>query len=193
MQDVVADTTAEFARLAARGRPHFWLIKPLARYTGRRRTAGRWSGTATNKADLLSHVPRGEAHVVGLDGMAEVATEAWRTAVADCRRTDPAEAAAFRVDFEAWLASLSYRHRDAAKAFINYFFSDAAAQGGANFAAETNYDPANLKSIELMGDVDEAARATNPDNWNAMRALDVLALQDQQAEIVERWQEWISQ
>jgi hypothetical protein len=44
-----------------------------------------------------------------------------------------------------------------------------------------------------MGEVDEASRATNPDNWNAMRALDVTALQDQQADIVERWQEWISQ
>jgi mannopine transport system substrate-binding protein len=84
-------------------------------------------------------------------------------------------------------------HPNAAKAFINYFFSDEAAQGAANFANETNYDPANLKAIELMGAVDDASRATNPDNWNAMRSLDVTALQDQQAEIVERWQEWISQ
>lgn len=84
-------------------------------------------------------------------------------------------------------------HPNAAKAFINYFFSDAAAQGAAEFAETTNYDPANVKAIPLMDPADEATRATNPANWNAMRALDVNALQSQQAEIVERWQAWISQ
>lgn len=84
-------------------------------------------------------------------------------------------------------------HPNAARAFVNYFFSDAAAQGAADFAVATNYDPANIKANELMPPVDDSTRATNPDNWNAMMSLDVSALQQQQAEIEERWQAWISQ
>jgi mannopine transport system substrate-binding protein len=84
-------------------------------------------------------------------------------------------------------------HPNAARAFANYFFSDDAAQGAADFAETTNYDPANVKGQALMDPADDATRATNPDNWNAMLALDVQALQEQQTEIVERWQEWISQ
>lgn len=84
-------------------------------------------------------------------------------------------------------------HPNAARAFVNFFFSDAAAQGAADFAVATNYDPANIKANELMPPVDDATRATNPDNWNAMMSLDVQALQAQQQEIEERWQEWISQ
>ena len=118
VQDVVADTTTEFARLAAKGRPHFWLIAPLARYAVRRRTAGRRVGTALNKRDVLSPVPRGEAHVVSLDGLEAADRDGWRVAVTDSRRTDPAEAAAFRVDFEEWLRSLPTRHHEAATAFI---------------------------------------------------------------------------
>ncbi len=84
-------------------------------------------------------------------------------------------------------------HPNAARAFVNYFFSDEAAAGAAEFAETTNYDPANVKAIPLMDPADEATRATSPANWNAMRALDVAALQEQQATIVERWQAWISQ
>jgi RNA polymerase sigma factor (sigma-70 family) len=118
IQDVVADTTAEFARLASNGRPHFWLIPPLARYAVRRRAAGRRVGTSSNKRDVLSPVPRGEAGVYSLDEMEGCSPQSWRAAVADSRQTDPAEAACFRVDFEEWLSSLPHRHREVASAFV---------------------------------------------------------------------------
>ena len=118
VEDVVADTTKEFSKLASKGRAQFWLIAPVARYAVRRRTAGRRVGTASNKRDALSPVPRGEAHVVSLDVMEASAPDAWRAAVADSKRTDPAEAACFRVDFEEWLSSLPDRHRTVALAFI---------------------------------------------------------------------------
>ena len=84
-------------------------------------------------------------------------------------------------------------HPNAARAFFNYFFSDEAAQGAADFALATNYDPANVKAIPLLDPADDTTRATNPDNWNAMLAMDVAAYQEQAEEIAERWQEWISQ
>ena len=84
-------------------------------------------------------------------------------------------------------------HPNAARAFFNYFFSDEAAQGAADFALATNYDPANVKAIPLLDPADDTTRATNPDNWNAMLAMDVAAYQQQAEEIAERWQEWTSQ
>lgn len=115
--DVVADSAVEFARLAAQGRAHFWFISAVARYAVRRRAAGRRPGTATNKNDALSPVPRAEGCVVSLDALEGDAPDVWRAAVADSRRTDPAEAAAFRVDFAEWLGSLSDRQRRLVAAF----------------------------------------------------------------------------
>ena len=116
IEDVVADSTAQFARLASRGRAHFWLVAPVARYAVRCRVAGRRLGTALNKHDVLSPVPRAGARVASLDSLAGSDPAAWRATVADSRRTDPAEAAAFRVDFEAWLGGLTDRSREVALA-----------------------------------------------------------------------------
>ena len=110
--EVVADSTSEFARLAARGRPHFWLIPALAKFAVRKRNAGRRVGTKVSRNDVLSPVPRKDANVESLESLSRSDVSAWRQAVADSRRTDPAEAAIFRIDFSRWLEGLPGRHRE---------------------------------------------------------------------------------
>jgi hypothetical protein len=66
---------------------------------------------------VLSAIPRAEAHVLSLDRLEADAADSWRAAVADSRNTDPAEAAAFRIDFAEWLSSHSERQRELIAAF----------------------------------------------------------------------------
>ncbi len=117
--DVVADCTAGFARLAHKGRPHFWLIPALAKFAVRRRNSGRVFGSAVNKNDVLSPVPRQEARVESLEALSGSNVEVWRLAVTDSHQTSPADAACFRIDFERWLEELPDRHRQLALALAD--------------------------------------------------------------------------
>jgi spermidine/putrescine-binding protein len=83
-------------------------------------------------------------------------------------------------------------HPNAAKAFIDYFFSDEAAQPVLDLSMDINYDPPNKKSLELPSKVNPSDRATYPANWNAMLSMDVQVLKSQRAEIEKAWQEWIA-
>lgn len=83
-------------------------------------------------------------------------------------------------------------HPNAAKAFIDYFFSDEAAQPVLDLSMDINYDPPNKKSLDLPSNVDPADRATYPANWNAMLSMDVEVLKSQRTEIEKAWQEWIA-
>jgi spermidine/putrescine-binding protein len=84
-------------------------------------------------------------------------------------------------------------HKEAAKAFIDFFFSDDAAQADLDLSQEINYDPPNKKSLELPSTMDPTLRATYPANWNAMLGMNIEVLRGQNDEIQKRWQEWIAQ
>jgi mannopine transport system substrate-binding protein len=83
-------------------------------------------------------------------------------------------------------------HPEAAKAFIDFFFSDEAAPAVLALSEQINYDPPNRKALELPSKIDPTKRATYPDNWNAMLAIDVDVLKGQQKDIEMAWQEWIA-
>lgn len=84
-------------------------------------------------------------------------------------------------------------HKEAAKAFIDFFFSAEAAQAVLDLSQQINYDPPNKLSLELPNDVDPTTRATYPDNWNALLSMDIDVLREQRKAIDEAWQEWITQ
>lgn len=117
--DIVADCTAGFAGLAGRGRAHFWLIPALAKFAVRKRNSGRTFGSSQNKNDVLSPIPRDEAHVQSLDALQSADPHTWHEAVTQSHRMTPAEAACFRIDFERWLSKLPERHRDVALALAD--------------------------------------------------------------------------
>jgi spermidine/putrescine-binding protein len=83
-------------------------------------------------------------------------------------------------------------HKEAAKAFIDFFFADESAQRVLDLSQQINYDPPNKKSLELPNDVDPTTRATYPANWNALLTMDNEKLAPQRKEIEEAWQEWIA-
>lgn len=84
-------------------------------------------------------------------------------------------------------------HPNAARAFIEFFFSDDAAEAVFELAEEINYDPPSLKALEFPSNTPPEARATHPDNWNALLSMDTEILKGQRQEIERRWQEWIAQ
>jgi spermidine/putrescine-binding protein len=83
-------------------------------------------------------------------------------------------------------------HPKAAKAFVDYFFADEQAQASLDLSNDINYDPPNKTALKLAQGVDDATRATNPENWNSMLYFDVTVLKDQLPIIQKRWQDWIA-
>lgn len=119
IQEVIANTTAGLAALAVRRHPHFWLIKPLAKFAVGQWKVGRRVGSSLSKNDVLSDVSRRVASVESLESPIRSGTACWRDVVADSRNTDPAEAACFRIDFDRWLSELPDRHRQVALALAD--------------------------------------------------------------------------
>jgi hypothetical protein len=113
--DVVAVAFVAYRRLVERGRENLAYPTVLARYGVARVRGGRCVGAPSSTRDVLSeHVQRRNGlHVDRLDEF-QRANGAWKQVAVEDRRSSPAEIAAFRLDFAAWLASLSWRERQIA-------------------------------------------------------------------------------
>jgi hypothetical protein len=112
IQEIVASAFASFVRLVARRQAHRAYATPLALYAIRGFRAGRRAAARLNRFDVTSrycHVQSG-LRVQRLDHWDESAQE-WREILIEDRRFPPAEAAAVRLDFAAWLQRLSPRDR----------------------------------------------------------------------------------
>jgi mannopine transport system substrate-binding protein len=83
-------------------------------------------------------------------------------------------------------------HPEAAKAFVDFFFSQDSAQAVFDFAEEINYDPPSTLALAIPSETKPENRATYPANWNAMLPMDVQILKEQREEIERAWQEWIT-
>ena len=112
LAEVTANACAAYARLAARGRKHVATAKSLAFYGVRQYRDGRRTGSRLNVRDVLSeHARRRRGlHVERLDRFDE-REHCWREVLVEDGRTTPADLAASRLDFPAWLATLSARDR----------------------------------------------------------------------------------
>jgi hypothetical protein len=105
LQAILAYAALEFARLAARNRSHLAFPTPLARYGWRQYRAGRSVGGSLNSRDVASPSCQRRR------GCVLESVDDWQHLVVENRRTTPAELAALRVDFSAWLNTLSPRDR----------------------------------------------------------------------------------
>jgi transposase-like protein len=101
-QAVLASTAVAYARLASRGSEHRAYATPLARYGVRQYRAGRLTGGSVNAHDVGSVRCR-------LRGCRVEALDPWSEYLSETRHATPAEAAALRLDFRQWFASLSCR------------------------------------------------------------------------------------
>jgi hypothetical protein len=116
-EEAVAQATAlafaTFRRLRERGKDPLAFSGKLARLTARQVQAGRSLGNHQSSTDILSRATqrRWGFRVQSLARQRAADGERWQEAVVDNTQTPPADAAAFRMDFRQWLASLSPRNR----------------------------------------------------------------------------------
>jgi hypothetical protein len=116
VQEVVAGAYVSYVRLTERGKSDLAYAGPLARYGASQYLSGRRVGSRMNAHDLTSELCRKKngVKVERLDRFDERIGD-WQELVVEDRNCTPADVAATRLDFRAWLAQLSLRTRRIAK------------------------------------------------------------------------------
>jgi hypothetical protein len=112
VQEVVAQAYSLFVRLCQRRKPALVYPTPLAQFAIRKVRAGRRLGSPSNRRDVTSPcagVAKGFT-IERLDRFNR-RTGHWREALVEDRTAGPAETAVARIDWAAWLRSLSRRQR----------------------------------------------------------------------------------
>jgi hypothetical protein len=106
IQEAIALACVAYVRLYESGKQHLAFAAPLARYAVARVRAGRTVGTRLNSGDVLSpYAQRLRAlSIYHPDGRDD--EYAWHHLLTENRRCTPAELAASRIDFDAWLKQL---------------------------------------------------------------------------------------
>ncbi|MDY0170532.1 MAG: hypothetical protein RBS80_28590 [Thermoguttaceae bacterium] len=112
MQEVVANTLAAFVRLVELGKAEIAYATPLAIYAVAQIRAGRQVGAPLNVRDVSSDYCQMQKNVAmkRLDHY-DRQEGGWLEVLIEDRHTGPAETAASRIDFPAWLKTLSRRKR----------------------------------------------------------------------------------
>ena len=110
--EVVANCWCAFVRLASNGKIDRAFATPLANFAIRQVRDGRRVGMKLNVRDVSSSYCQraNNFRVEHLDRF-ERESETWRQVIVEDRRTGPAETATMRIDFAAWLKTLSPKRR----------------------------------------------------------------------------------
>jgi hypothetical protein len=116
IQEVVANTFVSYVHLIERGKADLAFAGPLARYAARQYRHGRRVGSSMNCNDVTSDYCRQKKglSLEQLDRIDE-STGEWEELVVEDQHTGPADVAATRIDFAAWLMSLPERTRRVAE------------------------------------------------------------------------------
>jgi hypothetical protein len=117
IQEVVCHACQAYARLVEEGRTDAATWSSLAKYAVARVRDGRRVGVSRNVDDVSSEYCQNRRRVQ-LRNLFEWDTEEeeWREIVVEDRKATPADIAATRIDFAAWLDGLSRRKRQIALA-----------------------------------------------------------------------------
>jgi hypothetical protein len=128
--DVIAAAYVLCARLASRNLTTSAYATPLATYAIAHVRAGRSVGVHLNGHDVMSvHAQRCRGFgVVPLERTVDRYGRSWRETLVDKGRYSPGDAAAFRLDFEAWLERLSARDRAIVNVLADGESTSAAAK-----------------------------------------------------------------
>jgi hypothetical protein len=112
VQEVVAMAYRMFHRLAMKGKMKLAYPTPLAQFSIRNVRAGRRIGSPRNKHDVISRcVPARNGFVIKPLDRFNPRTGRWHEVLVEDRTAGPAEIAAARIDWAAWLRSMSRRQR----------------------------------------------------------------------------------
>lgn len=129
VQEVVANCCVAYSRLVEQGKPESASATSLAEYAVKQYFNGRRVGTRTNVRDVMSpscQVHKGVA-VQSLHSWDEKG-QRWKEILVEDRNATPADLAASRIDFPAWLATLSRRDRRIALRLADGDAADSVAQ-----------------------------------------------------------------
>jgi DNA-binding NarL/FixJ family response regulator len=132
IQEVVASAFVSWVRLIERGKSDLAYAGPLARYGACQYLSGRRVGNRMNGHDVTSDYCRRSNGIIveQLDRFDEPTSE-WEQLVVEDKHSTPADVAATRVDFRAWLAQLTRRTRQIAKDLARgYSTSEVACKHG---------------------------------------------------------------
>jgi hypothetical protein len=120
LEEAVAEATATalvfFVRLVDRGRNPIAFALRIARIAVLRVKAGRLIGSRDRSRDPLSRFAR-QRHgfeVASLDDQSDQTGRSWQDVLTENRKVTPAETAASRIDFSAWLGGMTQRRRQIA-------------------------------------------------------------------------------
>jgi len=114
--EVIANSLVAYARLVERGKEDLAFPSALARFAVAQVRQGRRVGNPLNSNDVSSHsAQRRKGFQVERLDQFDAGDEEWKEVLIEDGRATPAEIAASRIDFAAWLASLSALRRRIAR------------------------------------------------------------------------------
>ncbi len=109
-----------FQRLVHRGRAELAYSTPLATYACRPARAGRQCGGSLNVCDVTSRHCQKRNGVRGRSlNRIDPQSGRWQELIVEDRQASPADVAATRIDFQAWLETLSPQKRQIAEALAS--------------------------------------------------------------------------
>ena len=115
VSDVIANAWVAFDRLVKAGKSSLVYPTVLARYGVAQFNEGRRVGTSTNTRDVTSPAAkRKHQHQIASINRCDDDNESWKSIVVEDRSAGPAEIAQVRIDFDAWLDSLTEKQQRAA-------------------------------------------------------------------------------
>ncbi|MGA7415813.1 MAG: hypothetical protein WBW33_35405 [Bryobacteraceae bacterium] len=116
VDEVIANCLVAYARLANRGKENLAFPSALARFAVAQVRQGRQVGSRLNIQDVSSRYAQQQngIQVERLDQFVS-ADEVWKEILVEDRRATPADVAASRIDFAAWLAKLPALRRKIAQ------------------------------------------------------------------------------
>jgi hypothetical protein len=132
VHEVVANVLSAYVRLVTLDKSSVAYPSALTRYAVAQVREGRRVGTKLNSHDVLSEYARRKKgfHIERLDHFDDTESE-WKEAVVEDHQTPVAEQAAFRIDFPAWLKTLTRRdHRIAQRLACGHSTTDVAREFG---------------------------------------------------------------
>jgi hypothetical protein len=126
--EVVARAYAAFVRLAQQGRGDICYAVPLALFSIKQVRSGRRMGRSSMRDVNSPHAQLNKGISVRRLDHYDEKNAAWQEIVVEDKRSGPAEIAATRIDFAAWLKSLDRRERRIAKVLAMGETTNAAAK-----------------------------------------------------------------
>ena len=158
VQECIANCCCAYARLVERGRQHVAFPVKLANFAVRQIRDGRRVGRKANVKDAYDqHARIRNGHQLKHIGAPRDQRGGWREQLVENKRTSPADLAAFKLDFDAWLRTLSGRDRRMATDLgMGERTGDVAKKYGVS-ASRVSQLRRQLQTSweEFVGDIDE--------------------------------------